>query len=232
MSSSSLRALLPLPLHTFIRCPSPANVVGWSPTQRFQRTGLSQCGSQEVVVISSSRNFGSRFAFTRLLSSSSSSTSEAAAASKDVLKLKDMQQASWSKFYALEANQLNWMRNGLSLSAVGFALVQFREKNSNVPPVGGLLLALGGFATMVTGGVVHVAGAYQQRAALRLSPLGWTHVIAHATLPPMLWAVAMQCLVDKHPKFICQLLHANRHNLPNMLKDGLEHLPHKPDATN
>ena len=220
--SSSLRALLSLPLS--IRCPSPANKAAF--------VNLSQCGSQEVVVISSSRNFGSRFAFTRLLSSSSSSTSEAAAASKDVLKLKDMQQASWSKFYALEANQLNWLRNGLSLSAVGFALVQFREKNSNVPPVGGLLLALGGFVTMVTGGVVHVAGAYQQRAALRLSPLGWTHVIAHATLPPMLWAVAMQCLVDKHPKFICQLLHANRHNLPNMLKDGLEHLPHKPDATN
>ena len=45
----------------------------------------------------------------------------------------------WSTWTSIEAAQLNWMRNALSSSGLGLALIHFRREIDGAPPLGGLV---------------------------------------------------------------------------------------------
>ena len=140
---------------------------------------------------------------------------------------------AWKAWYALENSQLNWTRNGLSASGIGVALVQlrWRREQDDTPPIGGSLLALSGVGATLMGSGLHIYGAIAQRSRLRLTPGGWLVVFSHAAVPPLVWGSALACVVDNHPKWLCEILHAvPKEYRPLVLRESIDHLPHAPPA--
>lgn len=108
----------------------------------------------------------------------------------------------WSKWTSIEAAQLNWMRNALSATGVGLALIHFRREIDDAPPLGGLVLTTLGLGYSYAGSAVYLTAAWQLRAALGLTAASATSVVTHALVAPAALTTAALCFLDRPPRWL------------------------------
>ena len=122
-------------------------------------------------------------------------TSSAATNGSDVAK-------QWSTWTSIEAAQLNWMRNALSSSGLGLALIHFRREIDGAPPLGGLVLVALGLGYSYSGAAVYLSAAWQLRRTLGLGAASGAALVGHALLAPGALTTAALCFADRTPAWV------------------------------
>lgn len=116
---------------------------------------------------------------------------------------------------AVENAYLNWVRNGLTATALGMAFVHFRlAKDSAEFSIGGGMLQSMGAVYVGLGSVSYLTNALflQKELALTLLGAGW--YVFNAAWPPLAYAVGMMCLLGWHPQWLLTALARNVDRLP------------------
>jgi hypothetical protein len=110
--------------------------------------------------------------------------------------------AQYAQWAALENSQLNWMRNALSASGLGIALIHFRREVDQRPPLGGLVLVGLGLGYGYAGAAVHLVATMRLRRAIGLSAPGAAFSACHALAPPAALTAAALCFADRAPPWL------------------------------
>ena len=93
----------------------------------------------------------------------------AAAAERETASLK----ASWALYYTHENTYLNWVRNGLTATAVGMGFVMFRvARDSATFSLGGVCVQTMGSLYITIGVAQYLVSAFRLRRELRITPAG------------------------------------------------------------
>ena len=108
----------------------------------------------------------------------------------------------WSTWTSIEAAQLNWMRNALSSSGLGLALIHFRREIDGAPPLGGLVLVALGLGYSYSGAAVYLSAAWQLRRTLGLGAASGAALVGHALLAPGALTTAALCFADRTPAWV------------------------------
>ena len=108
----------------------------------------------------------------------------------------------WSTWTSIEASQLNWMRNALSSTGLGLALIHFRREIDGAPPLGGLVLVALGLGYSYAGAAVYLTAAWQLRRTLGLGVVSGAAVAGHALLAPCALSTAALCFADHAPAWV------------------------------
>ena len=108
----------------------------------------------------------------------------------------------WSTWTSIEAAQLNWMRNALSSSGLGLALIHFRREIDGAPPLGGLVLVALGLGYSYSGAAVYLSAAWQLRRTLGLGAASGAAMVGHAQLAPGALTTAALCFADRSPAWV------------------------------
>lgn len=111
----------------------------------------------------------------------------------------------WSTWTSIEAAQLNWMRNALSSTGLGLALIHFRRELDGAPPLGGLVLVALGLGYSYAGAAVYLTAAWQLRRTLGLSVASGAAVVGHALLAPCALTTAALCFADRTPAWVASV---------------------------
>jgi hypothetical protein len=115
---------------------------------------------------------------------------------------------------------LNWVRNGITATALGMAFVHFRVTTDDAEfSLGGAVLQTMGAAYVVIGAASYVSSAFFLRRELALTAFGAAWYAANAAWPLAMYATGMACLLDWHPTWLLTLLAANAHRLPEQWQD-------------
>jgi len=121
---------------------------------------------------------------------------------------------------AVENAYLNWVRNGITATALGMAFVHFRVTTDDAEfSLGGAVLQTMGAAYVVIGAASYVSSAFFLRRELALTAFGAAWYAANAAWPLAMYATGMACLLDWHPTWLLTLLAANAHRLPEQWQD-------------
>lgn len=121
---------------------------------------------------------------------------------------------------AVENAYLNWVRNGITATALGMAFVHFRVTTDDAAfSIGGAVLQTMGAAYVFIGAVSYVSSAFFLRRELALTGLGVAWYVANAAWPIAMYATGMLCLLDWHPSWLLALLAANAESLPEHWQD-------------
>ena len=92
-----------------------------------------------------------------------------AAAERETASLK----ASWALYYTHENTYLNWVRNGLTATAVGMGFVMFRvARDSATFSLGGVCVQAMGVVYITLGVAQYLVSAFRLRRELRITPAG------------------------------------------------------------
>ena len=121
---------------------------------------------------------------------------------------------------AVENAYLNWVRNGITATALGMAFVHFRVTTDDAAfSIGGAVLQTMGAAYVFIGAVSYVSSAFFLRRELLLTAMGVAWYVANAAWPIAMYATGMLCLLDWHPSWLLALLAANAESLPEHWQD-------------
>ena len=94
------------------------------------------------------------------------------------------------------------MRNALSSTGLGLALIHFRRELDGAPPLGGLVLVALGLGYSYSGAAVYLTAAWQLRRALGLGAVSGAAVVGHALLAPCALTTAALCFGDHSPTWV------------------------------
>ena len=121
---------------------------------------------------------------------------------------------------AVENAYLNWVRNGITATALGMAFVHFRVTTDDAAfSIGGAVLQTMGAAYVIVGAASYVSSAFFLRRELALTGLGVAWYAANAAWPIAMYATGMLCLLGWHPSWLMALLAANAQSLPEHWQD-------------
>ena len=128
--------------------------------------------------------------------------------------------AAWSLHYTHENAYLNWVRNGLTSTAVGMGFVMFRVTRDDATfSLGGICLQLMGMLYVMLGSFQYLGSALALRRQLRVTPLGYAWYAFNAAWPPCLYLLGMRCVHDLHPDWLLEFVTANVDSLPLHLRE-------------
>ena len=113
----------------------------------------------------------------------------------------------------------NWVRNGITATALGMAFVHFHVTTDDAEFSLGAVLRAMGAAYVVIGAASFVSSAFFLRRELALSSFGAAWYALNAAWPLAMFATGMACLLDWHPAWLLTLLAANAHRLPEQWQD-------------
>ena len=129
--------------------------------------------------------------------------------------LRDAEKAAWQLYWTHENAYLNWLRNGLTATALGMAFVMFRVTSESADfSLGGTCIQAMGGTYVVVGCAQYLLSAVRLRHQLCITPLGWVWYIANSLWPVTLYSTGMRCLYDMHPRWFLELVAANVDSLP------------------
>ena len=115
---------------------------------------------------------------------------------------------------------MNWVRNGITATALGMAFVHFRVATDDAEfSIGGAVVQTMGATYVALGAASYVWSAFFLRRELALTAFGAAWVAVNAVWPLAMYATAMLCLLDWHPTWLLALLAANAHVLPTQWQD-------------
>ena len=118
-------------------------------------------------------------------------------------------------YYTHENAYLNWVRNGLTATAVGMGFVMFRvTRDSATFSIGGICVQAMGVLYVTIGSLQYLFSAVALRRQLRITPLGYAWYVCNASWPLCLYTLGMRCVHDLHPKWLLELVAANVELLP------------------
>jgi uncharacterized membrane protein YidH (DUF202 family) len=154
------------------------------------------------------------------LTSSSPSVPASAMASSPAAASKLSRAASQSLHLAVENAYLNWVRNGITATALGMAFIHFRVVKDDAQfSIGGAVLQAMGAAYVALGAVSYLASAFWLRAELALTSFGIAWYGFNAAWPVIVYAIGMLCILDQHPSWFLALLAQNIDRLPEGWQD-------------
>ena len=149
-----------------------------------------------------------------------SSTPRPSGAATDVRSALPTRASAQSLHLAVENAYLNWVRNGITATALGMAFVHFRVTTDDAAfSIGGAVLQTMGAAYVFIGAASYVSSAFFLRRELALTGLGVAWYVANAAWPIAMYATGMLCLLDWHPSWLLELLAANAESLPEHWQD-------------
>lgn len=127
--------------------------------------------------------------------------------------------AAWQLYYTHENAYLNWVRNGITATAVGTAFAMFRLGRDQAEfSLGGVVMQTIGLTYVLLGAAQYLGTAFLLRHELCISGLGCLWYVFNAAWPTTLFVVGMRCIHDHHPPLFISALAANVELLPAHLQ--------------
>ena len=149
-----------------------------------------------------------------------SSTPRPSGAATDVRSALPTRASAQSLHLAVENAYLNWVRNGITATALGMAFVHFRVATDDAEfSIGGAVVQTMGALYVALGAASYVSSAFFLRRELALTTAGAAWYAANAVWPLAMYATGVLCLLDWHPTWLLALLAANAHVLPTQWQD-------------
>ena len=131
--------------------------------------------------------------------------------------------AAWQLYYTHENAYLNWVRNGITATAVGTAFAMFRLGRDQAEfSLGGVVMQTIGLTYVLLGAAQYLGTAFLLRHELCISGLGCLWYVFNAAWPTTLFVVGMRCIHDHHPPLFISALAANVELLPAHLQSRWE----------
>ena len=145
----------------------------------------------------------------------SATTAAAATASAGATAESARLRAAWQLYYTHENAYLNWVRNGITATAVGTAFAMFRVARDHAEfSLGGVVIQTMGLTYVLLGAAQYLGSAFLLRRELCISGLGCLWYVFNAAWPATLFVVGMRCIHDHHPPWFVSALAANVERLP------------------
>ena len=149
-----------------------------------------------------------------------SSTPRPSGAATDVRSALPTRASAQSLHLAVENAYLNWVRNGITATALGMAFVHFRVATDDAEfSIGGAVVQTMGALYVALGAASYVSSAFFLRRELALTTAGAAWYAANAVWPLAMYATGVLCLLDWHPTWLLALLAANAQYLPPQWQD-------------
>lgn len=110
---------------------------------------------------------------------------------------------------------LNWIRNGLTATAVGMGFVMFRvTRDSATLSLGGICIQAMGVLYFFIGSAQYLVSAFRLQRELRITRFGSVWYVFNAAWPLLLYSTGLRCVHDMHPEWLLEFLAANVESLP------------------